>query len=643
MRVSTCRLKKVNESIKDIPDEIVTEDEHLSTEKIQDIPDEPVIEITQEAGNQTTQHVENTNVDHGSDATDCSNKNINLKKGDHIRFRKNDDEEWHVVEVTGNAGKKTGKNRDWYNVVEGENKYSVDVSQLRDLSIEEQTETVNIVMVPRRDHDKPGIREAKEKELQAWKDLGVYEEVPDVGQPWIQTNWLVTEKDTGYKSRLVVRGDQEMCNVKGDSPTVSKLGIRIFLAISAAESFDISTKDVTRAFLQGKSIERTVYVNPPSEAKKPFIIWKLKKAAYGLGDAARNWYDSVLREVVEIGCKKSTYEDALFYFKENDKLLGLITTHVDDFLNGGNLIFKKKVLDLIDNKFDFGKECEMEFRYVGINMRQENGFIEIDQNHFINALEEINVVSKDQTQLLSEPEKKLFRGIVGSINWVSLISRPDISFEVVDLSTKFQAPTVGDMILANKAVRKIKNTNFVLKYQKLKINDNLKLIVYSDGSFRNLCNGVASGSGRIIFLVDEDGKCCPITWNSNKLKKIVDSTLAAESMSLSAAVKETIYIQQIIKELLGERSSLPIYCVVDSRGARDAVYSTKLVEDRITRLYIADIKQCLESNAISKVIHVPGTLMLADCLTKRGASNKLLLQVLQDGVLPDSIMFFFYK
>ena len=87
--------------------------------------------------------------------------------------------------------------------------------------------------------------------------------------------------------------------------------------------------------------------------------------------------------------------------------------------------------------------------------------------------------------------------------------------------------------------------------------------------------------------------------------------------------------------MIGERSSLPIYCVVDSRGARDAVYSTKLVEDKLTRLYISAVKQCLDSNDIRKVIHVPGERMLADCLTKRGASSKLLLKVLQDGVLPE--------
>ena len=221
------------------------------------------------------------------------------------------------------------------------------------------------------------------------------------------------------------------------------------------------------------------------------------------------------------------------------------------------------------------------------------------------------------------------------MNWVSLISRPDVSFDVVDLSTRFQCPTYGDIVLANKAVRKIKNINLELKFFALHMDNELKIVSYSDGSFRNLCGGVASGSGRIIFLVDRNNRCSPLTWNSNKLKKIVDSTLGAESMSLSSSIKEAIYIKSILQELLGEKFPLPIFCIVDSRGTRDAIYSTKLVDDRITRLYIAQIKQCLENNSIQKVIHVKGTSMLADCLTKRGASSKLLLSVLNHGTLPE--------
>ena len=43
------------------------------------------------------------------------------------------------------------------------------------------------------------------------------------------------------------------------------------------------------AFLQGKKIEREVYICPPKEAATN-KVWKLQKCVHGLSDASRYWY-----------------------------------------------------------------------------------------------------------------------------------------------------------------------------------------------------------------------------------------------------------------------------------------------------------------------------------------------------------------
>jgi hypothetical protein len=45
--------------------------------------------------------------------------------------------------------------------------------------------------------------------------------------------------------------------------------------------------DIKSAFLQGKSLERDVFVIPPVEAKQKGNLWLLQKAAYGLLDGSR--------------------------------------------------------------------------------------------------------------------------------------------------------------------------------------------------------------------------------------------------------------------------------------------------------------------------------------------------------------------
>ena len=55
------------------------------------------------------------------------------------------------------------------------------------------------------------------------------------------------------------------------------------------------------------------------------------------------------------------------------------------------------------------------------------------------------------------------------------------------------------------------------------------LYVYSDASIANLA-GCSSQGGYVIFLKGENGKVSPLVWTSNKLKHVVKSPKAAETI-----------------------------------------------------------------------------------------------------------------
>ena len=257
---------------------------------------------------------------------------------------------------------------------------------------------------------------------------------------------------------------------------------------------------------------------------------------------------------------------------------GPLTSHVDDFLQAGSPVFEKLVAKKMKEKFMLSREEELEFRYVGINMKQNLNCLAIDQEHYIKNLQPIPVPDT----VVGEPNVKQFRRLVGSLNWASIISRPDISFDVVDLSTRFPAPSLEDFVKANKVVKRVQSIPVGINYPKLCLDSRLRIVVFSDGSFRNLCDGVSSGSGWIVFLVDGVLNCCVISWASKKLQREVDSTSAVESLALSNAVKEALYIKMVMQELLPREVCLPIYAITDRKGIHQAVHSTKLVDDKTT-------------------------------------------------------------
>ena len=120
---------------------------------------------------------------------------------------------------------------------------------------------------------------------------------------------------------------------------------------------------------------------------------------------------------------------------------------------------------------------------------------------------------------LDNEERKLLRRKVGQLNWAATQSRPDISFPVVEISTKFKQPALADLKQVNKTITKIKSTPSKLFYPRLK--GDLKIITYSDASFRNLPNQISSAGGHVIFIADQNNNLAPIGWSSNKIKRVV--------------------------------------------------------------------------------------------------------------------------
>ena len=81
-----------------------------------------------------------------------------------------------------------------------------------------------------------------------------------------------------------------------------------------------------------------------------------------------------------------------------------------------------------------------------------------------------------------------------------------------------------------------------------------------------------------------------------------------------------------------------IKAVTDSANLLESLKSFKQVDDKMTRIDIAAIKQLVRKNQV-EAFHVPGSLMLANCLTKKGAATRDLLSALSAGKIPAHLKF----
>jgi hypothetical protein len=96
-----------------------------------------------------------------------------------------------------------------------------------------------------------------------------------------------------------------------------------------------------------------------------------------------------------------------------------------------------------------------------------------------------------------------------------------------------------------------------------------------------------------------------------------------------------------LKQIYGDQiDDMPVIIFTDSRNLYEGVHNIKLVDDAWLITDVSIIKDALIDGTISCFKRVAKEDMLANCLTKSGASAEKLMYVLQTGnyVLPPGLV-----
>ena len=257
-------------------------------------------------------------------------------------------------------------------------------------------------------------------------------------------------------------------------------------------------------------------MKPPVEASTGTKIWRLRKAAYGLVDAARNWYLSVREVLLKLGCQQSNLDKAVFRWYEKEELLGVILLHVDDFVFTGNDLFHSKVTEKVVSEFKVGMRKSGAFKYVGLNIRKGSDGITINQNEYVTELQDLDDISfsnKAESAMLNSKKVRLLREISGQLLWISSQTRPDLSFDTLELSTLRNQATTRTLKRCAKVIKKAKQHTSQILFRP--VGKDPILHVFADAGFCNLPDGMSSTAGFVILLVGNNGHCI-LDWGLNK-------------------------------------------------------------------------------------------------------------------------------
>ena len=335
----------------------------------------------------------------------------------------------------------------------------------------------------------------------------------------------------------------------------------------------------------------------------------LKKGAYGLIDGSRMFYLEFKEKLEKLGMKTLSGDPAFFTLHKHDKLIGLVCVHVDDLFMAGNEAFKEIIKTQLMKEFKFSKVEMKKFKYLGCQIEQlDNGDIALNQNEYIQNLPEVVLPPGRKTEKVNETERQTIRKVVGELLWVSLMTRPDLSFDVNQLSVNISNATLQDLKDAKRLIEKAKTNTVTLNFTQVGPSKDLKIRLFTDASFNNQDGKLRSTEGRVLLLENrKTRKSNLFSWKTKKIARICRSVKAAETRSLEDGLDEAVHFARMVAEIyngkvdLKHPEQIQVETKYDNKELWENLNNTRPCEEKLLRNSIALIKEMLERGEVSTV------------------------------------------
>ena len=168
-----------------------------------------------------------------------------------------------------------------------------------------------------------------------------------------------------------------------------------------------------------------------------------------------------------------------------------------------------------------------------------------------------------------------------------------------------------------------------------KLEGDIGITAFGDAGLGNI-GDVHSGGGKIILLEGNNQKVAPLAWSCNKIRRVCNNTLSAETLIAYDTLSHAIYLRAMVAEILGiNPRTIPIRLFSDSRNMTEhlqTISGSSKVRDKRLHIDLSAISEMTKRDNV-QVIWVDGSKQLANVLTKKGAGFQQILEVLRSGSL----------
>ena len=470
------------------------------------------------------------------------------------------------------------------------------------------------------------------------------------------------------KVRIAPRGfrdNSEKATWFSTSPTAAAVSVRISELIGMMNRLKSYIFDISDAFFSGELLQEDewIYIKVPREILilqncDPNKPWRrLKREVPGCRGASSSWFRTLRAKLLGWGWEQLTTDQALFA-KRNGKneIIGILPMHVDD---GKLRATSECAKELFDN---FNKEKNITLStieeqkmgvsvdFTGLEFLESEEGETISQNTYIrNKLQNVEVKELrklDENTELNAADMKVYGTCVGRLIWL-LPTQIKYSYEISYLSRYRAYPRVKHMRRIAKLIQAIKHDPQYVFLPRFHKNAPIKLIAVVDaGAGEEADPPLKTRDHQCIAMLmvsplraDEDSilpgtavKAAVVSWQACGISRVSHSSFDFEAIVAVSSMDFLFNLKELVGEVLVSvcpsfrdklarqnwNAKLPS-CELHT----DSMSLVKAVRLNVVqglsqrrRRDVSDIRECLNKNDLSVVLHIDGPTNPADVGTK---------------------------
>ena len=429
------------------------------------------------------------------------------------------------------------------------------------------------------------------------------------------------------KARLTARGDQWRNTEQIDTfaPVVSYPTLRVFLALVAAEDYELYQLDVETAFLNANVKEEVYMKVPDGVTDAPAgMVCRLLKAVYGIPQAPLAWHDEITSFLATLGYFPSALDPCLLIrtLKNGRKIWFPLfvddlypAVHPDDraewLADRTKLLARYKIKDSGDAVTILGMRVKRDRTTRTLYLDSQLFTERLCLEYGVNMAGKKIVLSPEVGESTAAASSKIgaqaaendsaafdvsFAALVGSFGYLACTTRPDIAHATNTLARVLKDPSPADRTAAWRLLKYLACTASL----GLTFSGSLTrrpLIAYSDANWAGHAgeNGARSTTGFLVKIGS-----APVSWKSKAQEIVAHSSTESEYVAMSHCAREVTWIRGILAEcgVSVEGAPTPLRC--DNQAAIALAENHRRISQRTKHIQVRFhyIRQCIMDKSI---------------------------------------------